>query len=650
MKGRVLASKTTQNAVTALCVLLYFFGVAGRPFIYAQTAQQEDAFETRLSEAQDAQARNDVPGAIAAYKNALSLRRNVPEVWANLGLMQHQAADYESALASFKTANQLQPKLFVPILFLGIENLELGRNVDAVRYLITAQRIKPDDFNIEINLGRAYFNQHEYDQALATYRKAAELNPRNGEAWYRLGITYLETSEAVSGDFARTNRQSPYFQALNAESASQQGQFGPAAVIYRGLVKSVADAPPCVHSSSGFILLQLGKTDEAQAAFSQDEKASGCSLAKLGEARLAIQKGDFQTAFASLAGLWALDHGFLRSNAMLLTAGLPKDQFVSFDHALAQSASSQLTPEAASILRQSMQGRRTIFTPQELRAQTVLGPPESGTTSEKYFQQGEYGLCSKSLLSLAGSLPRQKLLLLATCSYFTGDFETTLAAAKRLRTLNHDDPSGFYWNIRATQQLAVAYLELASEVDPNSLRLHELLADSYRDRQKFSEAESEYKVALSIDPNDFAALLGAAATYLQEQSLDLASDRITRALALKPQDPEANYIMGEVLIAEHKLPEAGPYLKSALTAKAELLPRVHALLGKIYAEQGDTAHAVEEYKQALPNDSDGSVHFQLGRLYQKLGETRLATAAFEESKALMNHQQDASQGLHTLQP
>ncbi len=124
---------------------------------------------------------------------------------------------------------------------------------------------------------------------------------------------------------------------------------------------------------------------------------------------------------------------------------------------------------------------------------------------------------------------------------------------------------------------------------------------------------------------------------------------IQNALAQNPSDAEANYIMGEVLFAEHKYSEAESYLKTGLTTRAELIPRIHALLGQVYASQGDTQHAIAEYKLGLPSDDDGSVHYQLGRLYQKTGESKLAAQAFADSKALNQRKQTATRDNFGLQ-
>jgi tetratricopeptide (TPR) repeat protein len=73
------------------------------------------------------------------------------------------------------------------------------------------------------------------------------------------------------------------------------------------------------------------------------------------------------------------------------------------------------------------------------------------------------------------------------------------------------------------------------------------------------------------------------------------------------------------------------------------------LLGQIYASQGDTERAIEEYKLGLPSDDDGSVHFQLGRLYQRTGETKLAAEAFADSKTLNQRKQTAVRATFGLQ-
>jgi tetratricopeptide (TPR) repeat protein len=634
---------TTRNIRFAACIAVYFFLL-----LSAGNAFGQSDFESHLADAVNAQSAGNVSAAIAAYQSALAIRRDVPEVWANLGLMQHQAGDHAGALSSFKTANHLQPKLFVPLLFLGIENLQIGNRAEAIRYLSMARQLHPNDFEIYMNLGQAYFGLKQFENASVAYRRATELNTKNGEAWYRLGITYLEMSEAASGDFAELNRQSPFFQRLDAEALSDQDKLAKAAEAFRQLL-SGQTIPPCTRSSFGLVLLRRGESSQAQSEFQQDQKSGGCSLAELGLIRLAIEKGDTDAALKSFASLWALDSGFIRAHASELTKGMTPEQVNTFDDALAQPEIPTLPPEAISVLRQSLRGGRTLSTQANGYEDQASLKTVTPHTSQEYYIRGEYAKCAKSLLPTITSPSHEKLSLLAACSFFTGDFRTTLAAAKKLRLSPQEEEESLYWSILAEQRLALLALAYAGEVEPNSIRLHELLAESYRDREKYADAEAEYKVALGINPKEFAALVGAATNYLQELRIDLAHEMIQNALTQNPSDPEANYIMGEVLFAEHKYSDAEAYLKAGLTARAELIPRIHALLGQVYANQGDTKRAIDEYKLGLPSDDDGSVHFQLGRLYQRVGETELAAGAFADSKALNQRRRTATRGTFGLQ-
>jgi tetratricopeptide (TPR) repeat protein len=633
-----------RNTRSATYIAVCFFSL----LLSVGAAFGQTEYESHLADAVDAQSSGNIPAAIVAYQNALAIRRDTPEVWANLGLMQHQAGDHAGALTSFKTAYQLQPKLFVPLLFLGIENLQLNNRADAIRFLSMARQLRPNDPEIYMNLGRAYFGLKQFDNASIAYRRVTALNANNGEAWYRLGITYLEMAEAASGDLSGLNRQSPFFQRLDAESLSDQDKLAQSAEVFRKLLAGPT-FPPCTRSSFGLVLLRHGESSVAQSEFQQDVKSGGCSLAQLGLARAAIEKGETEAALKSLASLWALDPGFIRAHASDLTRGMTPDQTKAFDAALGQPDAANLPPEAISALRLSLRGGRTLSAQGDDSENQAPVKPAVLRSPQEYLTHGEYSRCVKSLFPTTSSQSRQKLSLLATCSFLTGDYRTTLVAAKKLQSMPPTKEESLYWSILADQRLAVLALAYAGEVEPNSVRLHELLAESYRDREKYAEAEAEYKVALSINPNEFAALVGAATNYLQELRIELAHEMIQNALAQNPSDAEANYIMGEVLFAEHKYSEAEPYLKTGLTTRAELIPRIHALLGQVYASQGDTQHAIEEYKLGLPSDDDGSVHYQLGRLYQKTGESKLAAEAFADSKALNQRKQTATRDNFGLQ-
>jgi tetratricopeptide (TPR) repeat protein len=643
MTGDNIASpKRNLRFATYIAAHVFFL------FLFIGSAFGQNSFESNLADAVNAQSAGNISAAIASYQKALSIRQDIPEVWANLGLMQHQAGDHSGALSSFEAAHRLQPKLSVPLLFLGIESLQLNNRTDAIRYLSLARQLRPNDPEVYMNLGRAYFGLKQFENASVAYRRVTELNVKNGEAWYRLGITYLEMSEAASADLAGLNRQSPYFKRLEAESLSDQDKLAESGATFSSLL-SGQKFPLCSPSSFGLVLLRRGASAEAKSKFQQDVSFGGCSLAELGLIRAAIEEGEIEAALTSLASLWTLDPAFVRANASELTRGMTPERIKVFDAALAQPGAADLPLDAISVLRRSLRGERTVSSQMnESEDQTVLKPAALRSPQE-YLTRREYSKCAKSLLPAISSPSSQRLSILATCSFYVGDYKTTLVAAKKLRSFPQAKEESLYWSVLADQRLAVLSLAYAVEVQPNSIRLHELLAESYRDREKYADAEAEYKVALTINENEFAALVGAATNYLQELRIDLAYEMIRKALVQNPTDAEANYIMGEVLFADHKYSDAEPYLRKGLTTRTELVPRIHALLGQVYASQGDTKRAIDEYKLGLPSDDDGSVHYQLARLYQRTGEAKLAAEAFADSKSLNQRKQTAARATFGLQ-
>ena len=164
-------------------------------------------FESLLAEAHNAQARSDFRGAAASYRQAVAIRPDIAELWSNLGLMQYQSAEYAEAVEAFRKALWLNQSLFVPNLFLGLDLLQLKRPGEAIPYLLASEKLQPDDPQPALALGRTFHALWEPEKSGRWYRRAVELAPRNGEAWYGLGLAYFGMAEAagakLTGSFRR---------------------------------------------------------------------------------------------------------------------------------------------------------------------------------------------------------------------------------------------------------------------------------------------------------------------------------------------------------------------------------------------------------------------------------------------------------------
>ena len=100
------------------------------------------------------------------------------------------------------------------------------------------------------------------------------------------------------------------------------------------------------------------------------------------------------------------------------------------------------------------------------------------------------------------------------------------------------------------------------------------------------------------------------------------------------------YLMCIILLTRHKYVEARPYLQAATGGEGNARLYAHALLSKVYAAQGDIPSVIKELETGLPTDDDGSLHFQLYRLYENAGDHEKAKVALQQSQALRKQMED----------
>jgi Tfp pilus assembly protein PilF len=75
---------------------------------------------------------------------------------------------------------------------LGTNNLERGNYPDALKDLLIAESLAPNEPLTQNNLGLAYFMREKYDQAEIHIRKAIELEPKFTDAKNNLGRVLIE--------------------------------------------------------------------------------------------------------------------------------------------------------------------------------------------------------------------------------------------------------------------------------------------------------------------------------------------------------------------------------------------------------------------------------------------------------------------------
>ena len=638
-KSVFIGSVQMRWAALALCLAIPFtnFNVNGM----ALAQDHEQALQSLLADAAAAQSRGDFSAAAESYRKATELEPTIPEFWANLGLIYHEAGRSADAIQSFKQAIRLNAALYVPQLFLGIEYLKTQKPDAALPLLETATRLNPRDPLAELSLGKTYAMMNRGDRAADAFWRAIRLAPNDGNAWLGLGTVYLKQVDSDARLMTSTYNHSPFVSLRAAETFAEEGKLVEAENAYKAAISSASPAP-CAHAEFGIALLREKKIAEAREQFKTETRTeSHCGLATLGIAVAEAAEEHPEAALKALASIAADDAGFIQSNLHLFHDALSADQAKALaDLARKHQSAGDFSVDLGSIVEQAFLSDTLPATEIEEAETTQAARAPLPTDAETLYAAGMYAACDQVLKPELETLNSAQQQLLASCSFYTGDFLTTSKAAQRQKANPATLVRGLYWETKADQKLAVATLTQAGEIDPNSPRMHVLTGDVFRQKRRWSDAEEEYRKALAIDPASHAARLNLAIVLFTELKTDEAFELTKSLLAEAPEDPEANLLAGEILVQGHKFEEAEPYLSRCQDLDPDLVPRLHVVLGQVYAATNRISEAISEYKLGLVSDVDGSIHYQLARLYEKSGDKNDAAEEIRISQQLRKRWDD----------
>jgi tetratricopeptide (TPR) repeat protein len=582
--------------------------------IFAGAAQPQSSavsVDQLWGEAAAAQQAQQYGRAATLYRKILVTQPDLMEAEVNLGLMLHLSGDLQGAIASFQHVLVLHPDLFAPNFLAGIDYLKLDKPPLALPYLLKAAALKPDQAEARLGLANSYLQLRRYPEALEQFTRATELDSKNADAWSGIGATYLSMEKEIEAGIRHSS--SPFRAVLLGQSYLQQGQPDKAAAVFTAAAAS-SQVVPCVHSYLGFAYLKESKFDDAVRQFQADwnsQSKTGCLLAKLGVVAMDARRADTDGALRELREAADIDPISVQRN---------DDLFLS------------------DIVRAGAEARaREIL---DARQSGNL-PPVPSESPVALMKKGDYSACSASLATSPRLLDAPNLRILSFCSYYIGRDDLVLTATGRILKTVPGDAEALYWRIQSAERLGLAALTTASGINPESASLHALSGDMLREKGDLAGAAYEYRKAIAVSPGFLAAHLGLARVLNSDHNTNEAEQELQYVLKANPDDPEANYLMGEIMVNRMSLADALAFLLKGIYVAQEERPYVHADLSRVYEDRGEVQKAIDEMKQALPLDVDGSYYFRLGRLYMKIGDRVDAAQALDQS-AKLRHEADAA--------
>ncbi len=235
-----------KKLTVAICAISLAIGTAA----YAQSTAKPDS--DLMKKGEDLYAKMRLKEAAEVYREVIRLEPDNDKAHQRLGAVLAGLEDYETAILEEKTAAKLNPKSFLPHIILGqIYANQAGSDPnkmkEALKEFEIAVELKPTSYKAHLDLGFAQAQQGQVDKAIATYRKADEIDQakvKKGDEPKRDATPLLNLGVLLA-------QQSKFKEAIEAEEEALK------------INKNV----PAIYINLGNIYAESGDTDKAIQSF-----------------------------------------------------------------------------------------------------------------------------------------------------------------------------------------------------------------------------------------------------------------------------------------------------------------------------------------------------------------------------------------------
>ncbi|MDO8302420.1 MAG: tetratricopeptide repeat protein [Sedimentisphaerales bacterium] len=192
------------------------FNSAVKAYVRA-TEIKPDAAPAHLGAAESYYELKDYKNALKYGKRASQLDPNQAQIMQVLGTIYDAQKDYEQAIASYKRAIELnsnQPKVMN---LLAQAYLRAGQFEPAYELLGSVVAVEPTSAAYQ-HLGYAAMKLKKFDEAIANYRKSAELAPNDAAAYKGLGVAIMVAATQNNDETLKIEAIAQWQKSLELES------------------------------------------------------------------------------------------------------------------------------------------------------------------------------------------------------------------------------------------------------------------------------------------------------------------------------------------------------------------------------------------------------------------------------------------------
>src|SRR6202165_443223 len=224
-----------------------------------------------IAQAEDAIQKNNFSAAETLLKKAIDKDPNNYQAWFDLGFVLNRLARTDESIAAYRKSVAAKPDVFESNLNLGLM-LARANTPEAEQFLRAATTLKPtaqtEEGQARAWLALAHLLEHtKPEDALAAYRKASELTPKDPEPHLSAGLLHERQKEFSAAE-------ADYKQVLALDPHSTEAAIGPTTLYLKSgrlgdaepLLRRLASERPDdagIHPQLGRLLAAQSKKDDA---------------------------------------------------------------------------------------------------------------------------------------------------------------------------------------------------------------------------------------------------------------------------------------------------------------------------------------------------------------------------------------------------
>lgn len=506
----------------------------------------------------------------------------------------------------------------------GLDYLELNELPDATHSLRHALAMQPNSGNARLALGDALARSGHMQDAAREYEEQTRLTPSLADAWYKLGLAHGEISVEMSRQEVDPAHRT-IIEQLNAEELLAKGDTLNAA---RTLFRVLRESPtqPEVHAQLGSALLTLGYARAAQDHFREELVRNPESpLAHFGVLQTAALKNSWSAVSSEFDHLSASNRHALVRQLEFPPSGLvmqasskgelkPPQSFVNSPEGAIWKTWLSDSNVVASVSEDEKYLSLAVCTAQ--KSESALGI----WLTEQCYSSLAQRLKSKAKLT---SNERKKLI---EAEYRLGNYDAALRSAKLLHSAQPHDAWALYWLSKSHDALAEECFMKVGVLNPDSPRVHQMLAEHYSKLSDYPKARSEFLQALHFSPESPDLHLGLGTVLSRSGDLASAEKELKTTLELSPNSAFAHYELGHLYVQQNQWAQAIQQLRQVPQGSTTLL-NARLDLAKAQSAVGQNSEAIDTLLSVQSLDIDGEVYYRLASLYRAVGDATRAHAA-----------------------